>query len=157
MTFSGHLAVTALSLGATHDPYVVIPLNLFLHFATDAIPHAELNCFDTATPLRKAVQGTDLLVTVALLAGILHMHLPVWLTASSAIMGLLPDLTDRLIRRYWPAARLLHRKMHTWPMPADKQQLDWSKTVTGPTPLLLKVIFQAVLIGCALLMLRAVT
>ena len=155
MTFSGHLACTALSFGVSHNPLVLIPLNLTLHFLADSIPHAELAAFGPATNLRRFVQIADISAALLLIVYISHLPLPHWITISSMLAGLLPDLSDRFARRYLPKLRSFHLLMHTWPLPADETDIDWMKTLTGSTSIWLKVTMQSLLVCCGLLIVRS--
>lgn len=153
MTFSGHIAAAAVILTATKDPLAVVAGCLVAHFVVDAIPHAEWRPEASASRLAKSIMTADALATILILATIfLVVAVPVWLIITALLVSILPDLTDKLARRYFRPLRYFHELMHTWPL-LPSSNVDWSKTVTGKTPTWVKILTQTLLvIGAELLL-----
>lgn len=153
MTFSGHIAAAAVILTVTKDPLAVVTGCLVAHFVIDAIPHAELRPEADSSLLAKSIMTADALATVVLLWTMFQvLAAPIWLIITALLVSILPDLTDKLARRYFRPLRYFHELMHTWPL-LPSSNVDWSKTVTGRTPTWVKVLTQTLLvIGAELLL-----
>ena len=153
MTFSGHLAVTALTLRLTHDPLVLVLANIVAHVATDAIPHVEWPQPNQLNPLSTSLVLADIAATAALAWGLYAKSgaAPATVTLA-AIAGLLPDLTVPLAKRYWMAFHRTHQRIHTWPLWQDPTEgvTDWGRTVSGKTTNAVKVLSQLALVGIGL-------
>jgi len=149
MTFSGHISTAAVILTVTNDPLAVVAGCLVAHFVIDAIPHAEWRRKADSNLLAKTIMTADALATIILLGTMfLVLAAPIWLIITAVLVSILPDLTDKLARRYVRPLRYLHKLMHTWPLlPTSK--VDWSKTVTGRTPTWVKVLTQFLLVAGA--------
>ena len=50
MTFSGHAALSVISLAIWRDPVVLVPVNIIGHLVGYAIPHAEFSFINKALP-----------------------------------------------------------------------------------------------------------
>lgn len=149
MTLSGHAAATILTLHYTHDPVILILMNIILHILLDAIPHAEWSTF----------QGSKLkMATYTLIDGVIglwlialafsRVNISPWLISFAFIAGLWLDILDALTSKWLKKLRFYHQYLHTWPLPPINP-VNWDKTVTGKVPTWAKIAFQLLLIALA--------
>lgn len=147
MTFSGHVAVTGLTLQLTSDPITLITVNLALHPILDAIPHAEWSTFRGSRPKAIAITLFDLIVAGLYIWQLfVRLHQPAGLIVAALLAGVWLDILDPLAARCWPPLHRFHVFTHSWPEPPDKP-INWSKTVTGKTPLWVKLVVQNLLVA----------
>lgn len=152
MTFAGHVAASSLVLTATHNPGLIIVSNLLLHPLLDSIPHAEWTSFPDSRYKMVLITVIDLLIALGLIWLMLD-RFSSGLVILSILFGLWLDIVDPLIGRWLPTLRHWHQSTHTWPLRAD-HHIDWQKTMTGRTPLWLKLIIQYGLVLVAALALN---
>jgi hypothetical protein len=149
MTFSGHAAVTVLTLSVVKDPTVLVASNFALHYATDAIPHAEF--FFLKSNIGKALTILiDTSITFLLIwLSLSHFSQGALVILLSFFAAFLPDFIDFLTRRFAKPIRHFHLFAHTWPV-MPKEVINWEKTMTGKTPTWVKLGIQLLLILAAL-------
>lgn len=155
MTFSGHVAVTGVTLCYIKDPKLILLANLVAHPLLDAIPHAEWATFQETKWLMIAITVFDILVACGYIQQLfVHTQQPTFLILAALVAGMWMDILDPVFRVWCPPLRLLHLYTHTWPHP-PVEHIEWSKTVTGTTPLWIKLVIQNLLVvGCYWLLRR---
>lgn len=142
MTFAGHLAATGIIVRFIPDPTAVVAVNLLIHPILDMVPHAEWTSFPENPKKALLITAVDVGVALPYLYLFLtHLdkELGILLTAIGA--GLWLDIVDPLFGRYWPSLRQFHQATHSWPLPPTPP-VDWPRTLTGRTPLWLKLAVQ---------------
>lgn len=154
MTFAGHIAVAGLTVQYIHNPVALVAVNLVLHPVLDMVPHAEWTSFPDSKPAAVIVTSIDWLAG-AWYIWLLSVHLG-W--SLNLILGLLAglwlDIVDPLFGRWLKQLRYMHQWTHSYPM-APTPPVDWSRSVTGRTPLWLKFGIQYGLVAvCYALLVR---
>jgi len=146
VTFSGHVAITGLTLQLTRDPGILVGVNMALHPILDAIPHAEWSTFRDSRFKAVAITVFDFVIAGLYIWQLfIHLDRPAWLILLSVLSGIWMDVIHPIAARYWHRLHDFHVFTHSWPLWPDKS-IDWSKTVTGKTPLWVKLVFQNLLV-----------
>ena len=142
MTVSGHVAVTGLTLQYTNDLRVVVAMNMALHLLLDMVPHAEWSTFREDMPKAVLITAVDLLVSGWYIVVLFQrLDKPWWFITTGIVSGLWLDILTPFSSQWFPALHRLHLWTHSWPLPPD-DPIDWSKTITGPTPVWCKLLIQ---------------
>ncbi|MBI2589552.1 hypothetical protein HYW32_00750 [Candidatus Berkelbacteria bacterium] len=158
MTISGHIAVTGLTLAFVPEPSAIIAANLLIHPLLDMIPHAEWYSFPKREEWWKmgGVTSVDILTSIWLVDYFLRIFttLSPFLIFGAILAGLWLDILHPFLDKFYRPLWRFHIYCHTIPTWFGDKAVDWSKTISGKTPVLIKLAFQIGLVLIAYLILN---
>lgn len=148
MIFAIHLALAGVTLQYIHNPFLLIATNVILHLILDAIPHADWATFRSNTTIVVASSITDFVLSLFFVWLVFaNTNQPAPLIVATIAASSWLDLLDRAAKKFWPRLWEFHIFLHSWPA-SPKTPIDWSISLTGRTPLWVKLLVTAaILVG----------
>lgn len=147
MTASGHIAVTGVTTQYLDNPIQLVTVNLALHLLLQMIPHAEWTTFVRRSKMKAiAITAVDFAVGGWYVWQLfIWLDKPTWFILTGLLAGFWLDILLVVMGWCWPGIKRLQVRTHSWPQPPT-EPIDWSQTVTGQTPVWVKLIIQTLLV-----------
>lgn len=135
MTATNHALTGALIAAVVKRPELAIPLAFLAHFAMDAIPHFGLSYSNPFARNRdkrfKLVLSIDIVISIIVLILVpiyLHNRLPIWLSLTSMLACMSPDLVWGW--HFYQELRYKVQRRKRWFSKMHKA-IQWSETPAG--------------------------